>query len=173
MVSRTYVHLSPSRLRSHPLLGIHPAALNKALACDVENVPAQAEAKVIEALLRDCRRKYGTNRRAEFDGRMAQHDSYGLTQDDAEMCFRAGTMPWDPAVNAVAKTNGSFGAGIGMVARRMDVDDGTGRGTTRKGRWCNCVFPMFLPPDWADGEMPPYDVTENWRPLLLEEMTTH
>lgn len=50
----------------------------------------------MEGMIKRTRRQYGDNRRAEFEGRMRQHNAYELTEPEAQLLFEAGVMPWDP-----------------------------------------------------------------------------
>lgn len=71
--------------------------LSRAAQIDPRNRAIQSELTAVKALLSENHARYhhSDDRRSELTARMNRYGSFGLTQDEIELLFLAGVMPWD------------------------------------------------------------------------------
>lgn len=64
-----------------------------------KNSEMRAELNLTRKELKTIRETYGTDRRAELDGRVAKTGTCGFSQEEVELLFEVGAMPWDYAAD--------------------------------------------------------------------------
>lgn len=72
--------------------------LKEAKELEPKNEVVQCELKEVEGLLQQNRLKYGNLKRAELEGRISEHASFGLTREEIDLLWDAGIMSWDNLV---------------------------------------------------------------------------